>query len=225
VPQQVNFLIDESHSCSKGANSVISYLDYFFANYGLGESVAHLHCDNCSGQNKNKFMIWYLLWRVCTGKHDEITLNFLITGHTKFAPDWCFGLLKQTYRRTPMYCLSDIAAVVNSSTVSGVNIAQLVGTEDGTTVVPCKNWHQFLESSFKPLPNIKAFHHFRFSSPEPGTVCAKIHADSPEEHFNLVRKKDLVFSSQAHIISPPGLDSARQTYLFNSIRDFCTDET
>jgi len=72
---------------------------------------------------------------------------------------------------------------------------------------------------------MKTFHHFRFSSSEPGTVYAKIHANSPEEHFNLARKKDLVFSSQAQIISPPGLDSARQTYLFNNIQDFCTDET
>ena len=225
VPQQVNFLIDEAHACSKGANSMISYLDYFFANVGLGEAVAHLHCDNCSGQNKNKFMIWYLLWRVCTEKHDEITLNFLITGHTKFAPDWCFGLLKQTFRRTPVSCLSDMVSVVNSSTVTGVNIAQLVGKEDGSTVVPCKNWQSFLETSFKTLPNIKAFHYFRFLASERGIVYAKIHADSPEERFDLARSKDLDFSGQPDIISPPGLDSARQTYLFNNIRVFCTDET
>ena len=116
VLQQDNFLIDEAHVCSKGANNVISYLETFFANFGLGKSVAHLHCDNCSRQNKNKFMIWYFLWRVCTEKHDKITLNFLITGYTKFAPDWCFGLLKQTFRRTPVSCLSDMVSDVNSST-------------------------------------------------------------------------------------------------------------
>jgi hypothetical protein len=44
-------------------------------------------------------MLWYLAWRVATGLHKTITLNFLVAGHTKFAPDWCFGLLKQAFRR------------------------------------------------------------------------------------------------------------------------------
>jgi hypothetical protein len=26
--------------------------------------------------------------------HTSIHLSFLIAGHTKFAPDWCFGLIK-----------------------------------------------------------------------------------------------------------------------------------
>lgn len=70
-------------------------------------------------------------------KHREITLKFLITGHTKFAPDWCFGLFKQLYRRTSVSCLSDIVSVVNNSTLTNVNIAQLVGDESGKTFVPC----------------------------------------------------------------------------------------
>ncbi|KAJ8043724.1 hypothetical protein HOLleu_10939 [Holothuria leucospilota] len=51
-PKQVNFLIDEGMSISKGSNAVISYVHFFFDNYGLGEEIARLHCDNCSGQNK-----------------------------------------------------------------------------------------------------------------------------------------------------------------------------
>ncbi|ELU02793.1 hypothetical protein CAPTEDRAFT_215576 [Capitella teleta] len=49
--------------------------------YGLGETSVHLHCDNCSDQNKNRFMLWYLAWS------------------NQVAPDWCFGLLKQAFRR------------------------------------------------------------------------------------------------------------------------------
>ena len=43
----------------------------------------------CGGQNKNATMVQYLLFRVMTGLHDEVTLSFMITGHTKFSPLAC----------------------------------------------------------------------------------------------------------------------------------------
>lgn len=122
-PKQVNFLVDESMLIGKGANAVISFLDHFFANYGIGEKIVNLHCDNCSGQNKNNYLIWYLLWRVMCGLHDRIELHFLVAGHTKFAPDWCFGLLKQRYRKSVVSCLDDLVQVVTSSTQCGLSLA------------------------------------------------------------------------------------------------------
>ncbi|KAJ8353186.1 hypothetical protein SKAU_G00207530 [Synaphobranchus kaupii] len=56
IPQQVNYLIDEAHCGSKGSNTVISYLHHFFSTHGLGEKHIQLHCDNCAGQNKNRFV-------------------------------------------------------------------------------------------------------------------------------------------------------------------------
>ena len=95
IRRQVNYLIDEASDTGKGSNSIISLLHHFFKFHGLGEREVHLHADNCIGQNKNNMMLQYLLWRTVVGLHDKITLSFLIVGHTKFSPDWCFGLLKQ----------------------------------------------------------------------------------------------------------------------------------
>ena len=47
----MNFLCDEAGDCGKGANTVISQLDFFFKHHGLGEKEVFLHADNCSGQN------------------------------------------------------------------------------------------------------------------------------------------------------------------------------
>lgn len=80
-----------------------------------GEMTVYLHADNCVGQNKNNYVLWYLLWRVLTGRHTQVTLSFLVVGHTKFAPDWSFGLFKRLYRRTNIGCLQDIVDVVNNS--------------------------------------------------------------------------------------------------------------
>ena len=121
-PKQVNFLLDESVHTGKGANTVVSMLNYFDL-YGVGECGVHLHADNCSGQNKNSCMMQYLMCRVLTGRHKDISLSFLLTGNTKFSYAWCFGLVKRLYRKTKVDCLQDIVTVVEQS--SDVNVAQL----------------------------------------------------------------------------------------------------
>ena len=100
IPRQVNFLIDENVLTGKGANSTILYVHFYFERHRLGETKAQVHADNCGAQNKNSAFIWYYFWRVMSGLHEEINYNFLLPGHTKFSPDWCFGLLKQKTQKT-----------------------------------------------------------------------------------------------------------------------------
>ena len=152
-----------------------SYLHHYFENYGLGEKEVNLHCDNCSGQNKNQYVLAYLMWRVITGRHKAISLNFLITGHTKFAPDWCFGLLKQKFRKKLVSSLKEMEATVRRSTLQEVNIAQLVG--DGTWC----DWQAFLVPFSKAVKGIKQYHHFSFTHQAQGVVMATTHAEGPTQ--------------------------------------------
>ena len=78
----------------------------------------HFHADNCSEHNKNNCMMQYLTWRVITSRHTNITL---VVGHTKFSPDWCFGLFKCRYRRTNVSSLRSIAQLVNDSTECNIS--------------------------------------------------------------------------------------------------------
>ena len=224
LPRQVNFLCDEAGDCGKGANTVISQLDFFFNHHGLGEKEVFLHADNCSGQNKNNFMLWYLAWRAMTGRHTQITLSFLVVGHTKFSPDWCFGLFKRLYRRTKLGSLQAIAQVVNNS--AQCNFAQLVCTEDGTTVVPVFDWSSFFATRFRKLPGIKKIHHLRFPSSDPGVVYVKTHSDEEEVKFNLLKKSSQMSpdpSEYPERVQPKGLSAERQWYLFDQIREFCPE--
>ena len=59
VPRQANVLIDGSVSCGKGANPTISDVHYYFENHGLGEKDVHSQADNCGGQNKNNYSVWF----------------------------------------------------------------------------------------------------------------------------------------------------------------------
>ena len=223
LPRQINFLTDEAGDCGKGANAVVSRIHYFFDHHGFGERDVYLHADNCTGQNKNNCMVQYLVWRTLTNRHTNITLSFLPVGHTKFAPDWCFGLFKRAYRRTKVGSLAAIADVVNKS--AECNFAQLVSRQDGTTVVPTHDWTDFFATRMKKIVGIKKLHHFRVSSSSPGKVFVKKHSDSAEVAFDMLKEPWTPDEDELPtVILPPGLTRDRQWYLYDSIRPFCPDD-
>ena len=224
LPRQVNYLIDEASVTGKGANSVVSMLHHFFDVHGLGESHVHLHADNCVGQNKNNTMVQYLMWRVLTGLHRTITLSFMVVGHTKFAPDWCFGLIKQRYRRTNVSCLDDIMRVVDSS--AHVNEVQLVGTQEGDIIVPTYDWAGLFTTHLRKLKKIKSLRHLRFDSATPGVVHVREESDAVEQSISLL--VDHTWTPLAtdlpELIPPAGLSLERQWYLHNTIAEYCEEE-
>lgn len=187
LPQQVNFLMDESHNVSKGSSAVISYLHYFFEHYSLGEIEVDLHCDNCSGQNKNNYVLAYLMWRTIVGLHQRISVHFLIAGHTKFSPDWCFGLLKKCFRRTEVSTLQELADCVRNSTQKNVNIPQIVGPENGPAVVPVYDWQSFLAPIYRTVPRLKDHQHFTFNSSQPGTLFYKEINNADIKTFSMLK--------------------------------------
>ena len=166
----------------------------------------------------------YLSWRVLSGLHQSITLSFMMVGHTKFSPDWCFGLLKQRYKKTFVSSLEDIVAVVNGS--ADVNTTQLVGSQEGEVVVPTYDWTTFLGKHFRKVPKIKTYHHFSFSSSTPGMVTLKELSDSAPSTFQMAVDNWQPLSSELPSqIMPAGLSDERQHYLFSQIREFCRTGT
>ena len=223
IPRQENFLTDEAGECGKGANAVVSRLHYFFDHHGLGEKDVYLHADNYVGQNKNNTMIHYLIWRTLTHQHRNVTISFLPVGHTKFSPDWCFGLFKCLYRRTKVGNLHSIATVANKS--AECNFAQLVSDEDGSTIVPTLDWTDFFTEHLKKIPGIIKYHHFRMTTSSPGSVFLRIQHDSPEVKLDLWKEPwTPSIEMLPNVIPPHGLSTDRQWYLYEQIRPFCPEE-
>ena len=81
--KQVNYLFDVGHSIGvdgkncHGPNNVINMLHHHLPTFGVEEKHVFFHADNCGGQNKNKNVIGYLLWRVAVGLHEFISLQFM----------------------------------------------------------------------------------------------------------------------------------------------------
>lgn len=149
--------------------------------------------------------------------HQTITYSFLVAGYTKFAPDRCFGLLQKAYK----------VSCVETSSSTGVNKAQLVGTHNGRVIVPIYDWISFLGQYFKKLPNITKFHHFRFSRENPSMVFYKGFVSSPEQSFMLLKRNIILPPSLTlpNKINPEGLTEERKNYLSRKIRQFCKTGT
>ena len=113
-----------------------------------------------------------------------IRFHFLITGHTKFSPDACFGLIKIKCRCTNVSSLDDLAHVVNES--AACNLYQLVSGRytrwPNHRAFPRMGWVSLLPFSppgwYQAVPSLP---HFRFERDHPGVVFFKKTAASEEE--------------------------------------------
>ena len=145
-----------------------------------------------------------------------------IAGHTMFGPDFCFGIIKRTYKVSHVSSLYELAQMVESSSTVGVNKAQLVGTHDWKVIVPVYNWSEFLQQYFIKVPNIKKLHFFRFSKDEPGKLYYKQYSTSPEQSLQLLKSPDILPPARLPAkVNPQGLSQERKQYLYREIRQFC----
>ena len=228
IPRQVNYLIDEADFPGKGADTVISLLDHFFDNYGLGEDHALFTADNCVGQNKNNAVLQYLLYRVITGKHKSITLSFMLVGHTKFSPDGYFGLIKKRYRRSKVYTYDHLVDVINSSTTGGFNTCQSYRNSQGHDVIQFRKWSDWLGQIFKNLPEIMRYQHFRTNVNVLGEISVKESVDAEEKTFTLLKNEasgaDEELRKGPPVHTPKVLSPQRQWYLYDMIRPHIPDE-
>ena len=161
------------------------------------------------------------------GLHLTIQYSFLIVGHTKFAPDACFGMIKKKFRRTRISCLQDLAEVVNTS--ADLNHAQLVGSQSGNVIVPTYDWKNHFAGRFRMLTGIKRLHHITITSTPQSqlSISVKEFSDSPTQVVSLVKDPtwNPLPSELPPVILPTGLDAKRQWYLYNEVREYCTDNT
>ncbi len=222
IPRQYNYLIDEEDFLEKNANTVISLVDHFFTNYGLGEKWVHLTADNCVGQNKNNAVLQYLMYRVLTGLHDKIELSFLLVGHTKFSPDGYFGLIKHRYRRSQVYTYDQLANIVESSSKNGHNFCVRVSKNIASPVI-YRDWSSWLSQYFTACQGISTYQHVRMERTHPSLLFVKERKDSEEIEIKLAKKRFPLSKNQPpgklpEQILPAGLSAKRQWYLYKQIR-------
>ena len=174
--KMVIYVIPEAVLVSKSSNMVISLLHHFLTKCSVGETKMVLNADNCVGQNKNSTVMQYMMWQVATAATCQTEVAFMVVGHTKFGPDFGFGVFKRLYRRADINTVTDVCRLTESSKLL---TAEPVGTEAGEVLIPCYHW----QSKFA---GIKKLHHFLFDSTKPQTVTVKEFVGEPPAEMTLV---------------------------------------
>src|SRR5690242_19954961 len=86
----------------KGVNYTMNLVWHAIQKYNHREKKLVIICNNCVGQNKNNYFLFFYSWLIDHGFYEKIKLNFIIPEYTKFICDSCFGLIKILYQKSRM---------------------------------------------------------------------------------------------------------------------------
>lgn len=154
------------------------------------------------------------------GENETISLNFLLTGHTKFWPDRNFGILKSKF---VVECQEDLINVVNSSSPSNFNFAvPSVDTTSRIRNVHWWEWDSFLKQYFEQITSLTKYHHF--SSFPDGRIKAKLFSNSPEAvvHKEVNLKSITILPLKS--IKPAGFSAQKNWYLYTRMLGLFTSK-
>jgi len=214
----------DEREAGKGANEVISFLHDFLSNRHIKTPNLRIHADNCRGQNKNKYVMWYLVWLVSTGRLKRAEIKFMIKGHTHFIVDSGIGHTKRALRQAEVYCLNHWAEVINRS--AKTNKAKIV---TGSHVY---DWKKGLSRYFKAFTGMSKFQHFVVDCREPGWISARygVGDDTWNKRTLLKSNANLhleEFKSLPKYLSTVGFKGGKfkkEKGLFENLRQYVKDE-
>ena len=119
--------------------------------------------------------------------------------------------------------MQDIQKIVVDSSPASHNKAQPI--RDLRTDKICVEWHdwsKFLKKSFKNIPHITKYHHFRMEKGNPGYVWCLLTPSSEEDVFNIMTSRTVDSSAVPAVIHSDGLSQVRQKYLYEQITPLCS---
>ncbi|KAF1334419.1 hypothetical protein FI667_g2211, partial [Globisporangium splendens] len=174
-----HFLYSERKG-SKGVDEVISMLHHKLDLHGvfdvafadpdeplMQDKSVVVWCDNCGGQNKNSYLIWYLLFLVEHGVLQTACLKFFMKGHTKNACDRGFGHVKRHMTKAACWDMHTLIKAVEESATS-IQTINLDATEQ-----PFWPFKTYFQPRYKKLMGIQRFQVFTMSRDAPGRVECK----------------------------------------------------
>jgi len=197
--------------CSeKGPSSVISMIHHYITTK-IPEGVKIIfYCDNCPGQNKNMTVIAYLCHLVFDLKrHPSISLNFMVSGHTKFAPDRHFGTLKKKVKNQG--CSSILDLVGNQGLVrQSAKDNECVVYKD--PIISQQNfewyqWDKFLSKKYGHCTGIRNWHIIDISADRRGLRVSNGIGQPFEDYSNI--HTDIQLNSDPEVQTPAGLSQER----------------
>ena len=101
----------------RGANEIASCLFKVLQLGSISKRHLNIWCDNCAGQNKNRMVLFVLMYLVAKCCYLKIALKFLVSGHSYMACDRDFGLIEKRKRVMKAMIPSELQDVVKSARI------------------------------------------------------------------------------------------------------------
>ena len=209
----------------KNTDHTVSYMTDYLCESGLVPPWVkrlHIFMDNACSTNKNSYMLGWANEMVQQGWFCFIRISFLISGHTKFAPDLLFSRIAQSYNRSDVFNTTELGQIAEQ-------YANVV-IDDGERVRP---WRASLEK-YSQLPGIRALHDFVFAR-NPGcdvkmkarSLCYTGQLANTEFHVKRgYRLQDCAIPSEnykdKHLIRP--ITTAKHAHLQQMFKNFIPPE-
>ncbi|GBG93172.1 hypothetical protein CBR_g59873 [Chara braunii] len=126
--------------------------------------VLFLTLDNTSRENKNKFVLTYLVYLVHMKVFEKMKLNFLLVGHPHENIDQMFSCFSRAIARRDAYDLPALETVIRQSSTkyAGVHVERVFEVYD------CK---AYVKDHLAPLHDISFNQHFRIKRNVAGAVA------------------------------------------------------
>ena len=185
---QHNYVLPEgSWPGDKTINSLCSMIYERIVDEHSQKEIIKFMADNCAGQNKNKYMLWWMAYMSFAlystlPSLQCMQLKFLVAGHTKNFCDACFGLCKRSIKGQEVFTPKQLVAKYEgSATCNKVVTASKVVWYD---------WKEFLSQFFSgTVARMNSFYEFEFYNEKPGYVKYKEFYDSPTwSEINLLKE-------------------------------------
>ena len=104
--------------------------------------------DNCSGQNKNNYVLCLSVYLTMKKYFERVQIVFLVAGHTKNTADRLFNLLEIDYRKENIFFLSELIRVCNQNEYVTAHKVDWKVFED---------WNEYCEIYFNRVEAIKKY--------------------------------------------------------------------
>lgn len=149
---QYNYVYGEDVA-GKGSEEVISMLRHFLRTVVIDTEPSRLtvYADNCCGQNKNNFVVKFLLGLVHTGTFEQVDLKFFIKGHTKNAVDRGFAHVRKKFARQDIWTMSSLLETVDSV----ATLSRAIHIPKDNRIF--KNFKPVLSEAYRDIPAIRKY--------------------------------------------------------------------
>ena len=154
------------------------------------------------------------MWRCLTGLSNDIELSFRRVGHTRYAVDGYFGLLKHKWRAKENDTLGDVEEAVNSS--CSANQAVMYSWD-------WLKWDSFLSQWFRPIRGITKFQHFKISRDNATHIECRASPTSPAVMIKIVKddvEPPTLPTALPTILLPTDLSDTRRQYLEKEVAPY-----